>query len=462
MIENKHIHAKISLMQRVFINLFQSKARLMVVLRYALLGLVGILGIVRLRMILALLGLSETYNVRDTLTYYLMAKAIIAGENPYLPLNELANKFIGSIQFFPHPAPCTPLTAILSLPLVLFSVTKAYIAWFCFEMICLAIVAMLLTILWKGRLAWPWPILVFILLLAWFPIMVDLLYGQLSILMTLLILASLLALRKDNNILAGVLIGISVAIKLITWPIVLYFALKRDWRAFFASCITIIGSNLVALMVIGKGPFMDYYLHVIFQVSKFYYSTMNNFSLWSIGYRLFTVTPVTAGYLNAPPLVNLPWLASIFSAGLVIAFFIIGTSWVIKSNDLYKAYAILVCILVGISPISMIHYHIMLIISLFILWANLVKSSFPKWQTLFSVIFTFFLFLSNEQVGSVLIYLNRQSNFVSGASNQITFLSSLLSWIPIISLVILAILIWRSGVNQNQGELIHHNLLEES
>lgn len=444
-------------MQRVFINLFRSKTRLMVMLRIILVGLVGLLGLVRFRLILILLGLPESYNVRDSLTYYLMAKAISVGENPYLPLNQLANKFIGTTQFFPHSAPCTPFTAILSLPLVLFSADQAAIAWFWFEIICLAVVAILFTILWKDRIVWVWSILLFILLLAWFPIMVDLLYGQLSILLTLLLLASLLALKKDHKILAGVLIGLTVAIKLITWPIVIYFALKRNWRAFFASCITIIGFNSVALLVIGNGPFKDYYLNVIFKDSNLYYSTMNNFSLWSIGYRLFTGSPASAGYLNAPPLMNLPWLAPIFSTGLVIAFFFIGMYWVIQSNDLYKSYAILVCILVAISPISWIHYHVMLIISLFILWGNLIKYSFPKWQTLFSLVFTFFLLTSNEQVGSILIFINRRSDFLYQNSSQISFLSSLLIWIPTLAVIMLAILLWRSGGNQKQTEPIHKN-----
>jgi hypothetical protein len=446
-------------MQRIWANLFQSKTPLMVMLRYVLVGIVVILGMVRLRTILVLLGVPETYTIRDSTTYYLMAKAITAGENPYLPLNELANKFIGTSQFYPHPALCTPFTGILSIPLAFFSVNKSSTIWFGFEMICLAIVAMMLTILWKGRLVWVTAILTFALSLAWFPIMVDLLYGQLSILITVFLIATLLALSKNRKILAGVLIGFSVAIKLITWPLILYFALRKNWRALISSIITTIGLNLAALLVIGIGPFMDYYLRITFQFSKIYYTAMNNFSLWSIGYRLFNESPVVAGYLNAPPLVNLPWLAPIFSGGLVIAFFIIGMSWVIKSNDLYKAYAILVCILVAISPISWIHYHILLIISLFILWGNLVKYSFPKWQTLFSVILTFFIFLSNEQVGSIIIFLNRQSNFVTENSDRISFLSSLLIWIPILSLVTLTILLWRSGENQKQAKLIHENIL---
>jgi hypothetical protein len=432
----------------------------MVALRWVLVTSVATLGILRLRLILLLLGVPNTYLVRDSLTYFLMAKAIIAGENPYLPLNDLATKFIGSIQFYQHPGLSPPFAALIFLPLGLFSVQKAYIAWFCFEIFCLALVALLLTVLWKGHLAWGWTVLLFILLLAWFPVMVDLIYGQLSILLTLLLLAALLALRKNQNILAGVLIGLSVAIKFITWPIIIYFILKKNWRAFFASCSTIIVSNLLALIVIGKDSFIDYYLHVILQDSKFYYSTMNNFSLWSIGYRLFTGTPISSGYLNAPPLVNLPWLAPIFSAGLAFLFFLIGMYWVIKSNDLNMSYAILICVLVAISPISMIHYHIMLIISLFILWEYLARYSFPKWQTLLSVIFTFLLLLANEQVGSIIQLMN--SNYLASAGNQISFLSSLLIWIPIISVVMLATLLRFSGRSENTSELTHDNIQIEA
>jgi hypothetical protein len=444
-------------MQQVFINLFQSKQRLMVVLRWALIASIAILGILRLRLNLLLLGVPDTYLVRDSLTYFLMAKAIIAGESPYLPLNDLASKFIGSPQFYQHPGLTPPFGSLIILPLGLFSAEKAYIAWFCFELICLALVAILLTVLWKGHVAWVWAILLFDLLLAWFPVMVDLMYGQLSILLTLLVLAAFLALRKGQNILSGVLIGLTVAIKFFTWPILIYFGLKKNWRAFFAGCITIIVSNLLGLIVIGKDSFITYYLHVIFQDSRSYYATMNNFSLWSVGYRLFTGSPASAGYLNAPPLVNLPWLAPIVSAGCALAFFIIGMYWVIKSNDQNKSFAILICILVAISPISMIHYHIMLIFSLFILWGYLARNSFPKWQTFFSVVFTFFLLLANEQVGSIIRYINLPYNNIAEAGGQISFLSSLLIWIPMISVVILATLLWYSGSSQNTSILTDKN-----
>jgi hypothetical protein len=106
--------------------------------------------------------------------------------------------------------------AVLSIPLAWFSHNSAIIVWFIFEMACLSATACMITILWEGHADWVRAIFILFLLLAWYPVMVDLLYGQLTILLTTLLLAALLSLKKDHNILAGFLIGLTVAIKMIT------------------------------------------------------------------------------------------------------------------------------------------------------------------------------------------------------------------------------------------------------
>ncbi len=45
-----------------------------------------------------------------------MSKALMAGVNPYLPLDQLASLFIGKFSFLSHPAPHPPFLAILSIP----------------------------------------------------------------------------------------------------------------------------------------------------------------------------------------------------------------------------------------------------------------------------------------------------------------------------------------------------------
>ncbi len=444
-------------MQRVMTNLFQSKARMMVVLRYILVGLVVLMGLARLRIILLLLGSPTTYQERDVLQEYLMAKALVSGVNPYLPLDELAQMFIGKFSFLPHPAPYPPFIAILSTPLLLFCVNNVIIVWFIIEVVCLIAISGMLTILWRGRVDWVRAIFILFLLLTWYAVMVDLLFGQLTILLTTLLLAALLALRKDNKILAGVLIGLSVAIKMFTWPLIIYFALKKDWRTLLSSSLTAIGLNLMALIVMGIGPIMDYYLRVTIQVSAIYHSFLKNYSLWSIGYRLFAGTePVGGDYISAPPLVNLPKLAPLVSAGLAAAFLLAGLIWAMRSKDRDIAFSIIVCVIVAISPISWDHYYVMIIISLAILLLNLSNHSFPTWPTILFIIIAFMLFLFNDHIAEVIYILNGGNDLLQANGNRITFASSLLEILPTVELVILTILLWRRGVAHQHAENIEN------
>jgi hypothetical protein len=384
-----------------------------------------------------------------------MAKAVLNDVNPYLSLMELGKEFIGQIQFFSHPSPVTPITAILSIPLVLFDVNQAYIAWFLFEMICLAGIAVMLSVLWNERMNWLRAICLFFLLLAWYPVMVELHDGQLSILLTALVLAALLALRKDLRILAGTLIGLSIAIKLITWPLMIYLIWKKDWRTFVTACISTLGLNLVSLIVIGIDPFMEYYLKVSAQVYTIYHAVMNNLSLWSIGYRLFEGTGSTyfANFFKAPPLIAIPGLAPLFSAGLVAAFLIAGMVWAVHSSDIETAFAILVCIIVAISPITWNHYFVMIIISLVVMFRNLTRQSFPAWQTLIFIIISLLLFLFNEHIINIILKLNGGIDNLVTHGNNFTFGSSLLSWLPVIEIIALTILLWFSGINQKQAAI---------
>jgi hypothetical protein len=447
-------------MQSVMTNLFQSKARLMVVLRYVLVGLVVLMGLARLRIILVLLVSPATYLQRDILQEYLMAKALLTGVNPYLPLNELAQIFIVKFPFLPHPAPYPPFVAVLFIPLAWFSHNSAIIVWFIFEMVCLSAIACMLTILWKGRVDWVRAIFILFLLLSWYPVMVDLLYGQLTILLTALLLAALVLLKKDHKIMAGLLIGLTVAIKVITWPLIIYFALRKDWRMLLSSSITALGLNLIALIVLGIGPITDYYLRVTMQVSIIYHSFLKNYSLWSIGYRFFEGTrPIGGDYISAPPLINLPNLALLVSAGLAGAFLLAGLIWAIRSKDREIAYSILVCVIVAVSPISWDHYYVMIIISLVVMMHQLVKNKFPTWSTIIFIITAFMLFLFNDRIADIMFLLNGGIDLLKANGNQITFASSLLEILPMVELVILTILLWHVGDTRQTVELAEKVLM---
>jgi hypothetical protein len=439
-------------MYRVLTNIYQSKAPLMIVLRYALVGAIILMGIVRLRVTLILLTSPENFQQRDILQICLMTKALMSGMNPYTALNELASKFVGVFPFFPHPAPYPPFVAILFIPLLWLNISNSIIAWYVIEIVCLAMIAYMLTILWKGRLVWFGVIFSFFILLAWYPIMADLGVGQLSILLTLILMAALLALQRNRRVLAGVLIGLSVAIKLITWPLIIYLILKKDWRAVVASSLTTLGLNLVALFMLGIGPFMDYYLRVSAQVLEIYHKFWANFSMFTIGYRLFegTDSAIFEANFHAPPLINLPGLAPVASIGLVTTFLAVSMVWAIRSSNVETSFAILVSLIVAISPIVWDHYFVIIIISLVVMLHNLVKHSFPATQTLIYFIIVLLVFLFNDRISTVIILLNGGKDLLQAHGNQITFASSIISWLPMLEIIILSVLLWRSEISGKQ------------
>jgi hypothetical protein len=289
--------------------------------------------------------------------------------------------------------------------------------------------------------------------------MADQLSGQLTILLTTLILAALLAFRKDHKILAGVLVGFSVAIKMFTWPLIIYFIVKKDWRTVISSCLTVVGLNLISLFTLGINPIMDYYLRVMEQVTTIYHSFINNYSLWSIGYRLLEgTTPFGDGSISALPLISLPKLAPFVSAGLVILFLITGLLWAKGSKDPDIAYSIMICVSILISPISWDHYYVLIIIGMTVMWHYLSKHSFPAWKTLIFMMIFIMLALGNNQIDKVIILLNGGADLLQANGNQITFASSLLMCLPILGLIGLTLLLWQSGKNESNETTSYYDL----
>lgn len=56
---------------------------------------------------------------KDFLPVYLQGRATAAGEDPYLPINLLAERYLGAlpISVFPHPTPHPPFVGLLLAPL---------------------------------------------------------------------------------------------------------------------------------------------------------------------------------------------------------------------------------------------------------------------------------------------------------------------------------------------------------
>jgi hypothetical protein len=99
--------------------------------------------------------------------------------------------------------------------------------------------------------------------------------------------------------------------------------------------------------------------------------------------------------------------------------------WALRSPNMDTAFAILVCLIVIISPIVWDHYLVILIISLAVMIRNLIRHSFPATETLIYSLIVLLLVMFNDQIGTVMIFLNGGRDSVEASGGQVSFISTL-------------------------------------
>ena len=115
--------------------------------------------------------------MKDFIQEYLLARAMLAGVPPYLPLPDLAERFLGPLPnpIFPHPTPHPPPVGLMALPLGVLGYQQAAIAWYVFEVICVT-AAVYLLLDWLGAATRVRVAIVTLALFAWNPFWEELLF----------------------------------------------------------------------------------------------------------------------------------------------------------------------------------------------------------------------------------------------------------------------------------------------
>src|SRR5574341_155745 len=264
---------------------------IMVVIRSYFLILAAVVGIHNFHLSLQSLLAPHVFK-KDFVQEYLMVKAVLSGLNPYLPLPNLASRFIGPLPglVFMHPTPHPPPVTLLCLPMGWLSYNQAAIVWFLFELSCISL-SVILLLRWSGvRSGVALASVSAMLILVWGPFTEELLLGQLNALLLVLLIGAWLSLRSEKDFRGGLLVGGAIAIKLIAWPILVFLAVRRKWRAACAATMLPVTANLAASLLMGFDRVVRYYLDIGMAVSRLYHANEFNFSLWTIGWRVFEGT----------------------------------------------------------------------------------------------------------------------------------------------------------------------------
>jgi len=381
----------------------------------------------------------EIYK-KDFIQEYLMAKAILEGVNPYLPLPDLAGIWMSYADYneLKHPTPHPPFVGLLGLPFGYLSYEKASIAWLIFELICLLAV-ILLILRWWGKPAKAATMAILLLIaLGWIPVIEDLWFGQLTICLLLLLVGAWLSLREEKNLLGGALLGGLIALKLMAGPIVIFLALRRKWSVVFSAGAVVVAANLLAAGVLGTNCVKYYYLEVCPLLASIYRSHDVNYSSWTIGERFFAEFGKN---FVAPPLFSSAYLAWLFTYLIPAAVLLLGLRLALKVEHFDTAFGLLVGVAILVSPIAWTHYLILISIPMMIIAQRLWLLGLPRRMSYL----VFCLWLLISIAGTAYSYIARLviSHITPGGFPVVTFVAGLVTLIPAVALSGLLWIVWR-------------------
>jgi hypothetical protein len=274
-----------------------------------------------------------------------------------------------------------PTSLVLAIPFGTLPYRDALLVW---NLLSLAMMIASLVLVWRGlgipfR---PWSIFpVSALTLFCFPLLLHIHFGQLSLLILLLLTGVWAADRSDRPRLAGVLLGAAVTIKLFPGVLFLYFIARKRWRVVESGLLSIASITTLTGLILGFDHFGYYANHIIPRVSK-YRGLWFNLSLPGYWTKLFDPP---REYPFIQPLARIPILAR--SATILTCALILMAVWRAArrarsraATDLSFGLAMTATLL--ISPITWDHYLLMLMVPLGTTWVQLPESSVSRAQFL--------------------------------------------------------------------------------
>jgi alpha-1,2-mannosyltransferase len=278
--------------------------------------------------------------VSDLLSYFDGARRLRAGLPLYPPDFNLLRD--GAYQFI-YP----PLLAFLLLPMPTYQV--AWWCWATFSIICWLVALSLLLrelsddIRQKVSVVW-WPVLL-AALINFPPVLSHLFWGQLQLLLLLMLVGSWLCLRRERNVAAGVLLGLVIALKIFPALLIVPLLVQRRWRCVAAAAFTATLALTLSFAAVGWDQGWFYLTRVLPDVNRLLgqYSPGNN--------------SITSTIRNA---IGNGWVTDGLS--LAIRTAIVGAvafgAWRLRKNSA-QACALGVTMLMLVPPVIWEHYFVL-------------------------------------------------------------------------------------------------------
>jgi hypothetical protein len=358
-----------------------------------LLLVVGSLG--QVQSIARSLGGDELYSRKDIIQDWLLAKAILTGGNPYLPIQDLAQQYLGpipTVQDGAHPTPHPPTAGLILIPMAFFQYSTVVYSWLLIEVICLIAASYFMLRTVEFKRVWIAIAILIPVFLVWGEILENLFLAQLVILQLFLLSAGWFCLKQERFVVAGLLVGFSLLIKPTVWPVAFIFLIHRKYRGILACVAVVLTGYTVSAIALGTATVYNYFAIVIPAVDKVYASSIWNISLRTLGPKLFEGTSSSIyNAISAPPLFDAGALA--MPVGVLLPLLLIlSVVLAARRVNILAGFALLTGITIVVSPVAWGTYVVMLAILMMWLVHRFITGEMRKSEAGTGVILMLILF----------------------------------------------------------------------
>lgn len=291
----------------------------------------------------------------------LAVRHLLAHQNPYQPFSGC-----GVMHHLLHP----PAYLLVIAPFVLPPIAIGALVWDLLNLLGLAS-GVALIIRERGVRPTTWQLAIFFVLLAlWPPMQRALLEGQVSPLLFLLLVLAWRWARHGRSALAGGALGLAAALRLFPAFAVVYFLLRRDWRACFAAGGVFIGSTLLALPFAGVDGLVAYVTREAPANSAEWIHHPHNTSLTGLAHLVFT------GSFELPPVIHAPALATPLAALLVATLLGLLVWRTVRGRHLpfaadERTFLGYLPGMLLVSPMTWLYYYVILLLPILLLCIDL-------------------------------------------------------------------------------------------
>jgi hypothetical protein len=240
---------------------------------------------------------------------------------------------------------------------------------------------------WAGL---AWGAIIAVTMTAFSPTLADATFGQVNIHVLFLLCLSLYLLHRGKPAWAGVLLGVVFWIKLITAPIIVFYAVKGNREVALPALATVLVIFLAVAIPFGPGIFLDYFSTLLPSLEMHYYNA--NLSIQS---RLMRIFP------DSLPLVRTLYLLVLIplAAGIIYRM----SREDAGKNPVYVYLFLLTGALVA-SPIVWPYHHVLFLIPFVFIAKDLLGRSFESrldWFTGLAFILVYFLIAVTSSTGQL-------------------------------------------------------------